>query len=65
MDREEFFRLKKVQGKKKREAAAELTKEGMPPSDAQVSVVEEPVVPWDDDLQGDLVHAEKDKDVIF
>lgn len=61
MDREEFFRLKKVQGKKKREAAAEDKDEGVPETEeiqgAEASVIEK--------AEGDMLSAGKDSDVIF
>ncbi|KAI3604712.1 vacuolar atp synthase subunit d [Moniliophthora roreri] len=62
MDREEFFRLKKVQGKKKREAAAVLNApkdggEGSQMAPAPQSLVEE-------EGTGDLLSS-KDDDVIF
>ncbi|EEB97285.1 hypothetical protein MPER_03436, partial [Moniliophthora perniciosa FA553] len=64
MDREEFFRLKKVQGKKKREAAAALNapkveeeEEGSQIAPAPQSLVEE-------EGTGDLLGS-KDEDVIF
>lgn len=61
MDREEFFRLKKVQGKKKREAAVEVKDEGVPQTEetkgADASVVEK--------AEGDMLSAGKDSDVIF
>ncbi|GMK58433.1 hypothetical protein CspeluHIS016_0504650 [Cutaneotrichosporon spelunceum] len=66
MDREEFFRLKKVQGKKKRDAAA---------ADAaraeKNAAVDESVVAKDDGIGGgmaggaDMLDADKDDDVIF
>ncbi|KAF8586517.1 vacuolar ATP synthase subunit D [Ramaria rubella] len=63
MDREEFFRLKKVQGKKKRNAAiaeakrkAELEEKGEPP----VADVQEE----EESSPGDLLSS-KDEDVIF
>ncbi|WFD49438.1 hypothetical protein GLX27_004119 [Malassezia furfur] len=65
MDREEFFRLKKVQGKKKREAAQEAAKEGQPKTvdDTDAAEVVEP--PAGADGPGDLVSGDKDTDVIF
>jgi len=64
MDREEFFRLKKVQGKKKRDAAtAEANRE------ANMKQLEEqeradPPGPDDEQATGDLLSS-KDEDVIF
>jgi len=58
MDREEFFRLKKVQAKKKRDTAAQEgqqkvdTLEDLPPLEAE------------EDGPGDLLRA-KDEDIIF
>ncbi|KAI3622940.1 VMA8 [Malassezia furfur] len=61
----EFFRLKKVQGKKKREAAQEAAKEGQPKTvdDTDAAEVVEP--PAGADGPGDLVSGDKDTDVIF
>ncbi|WFC97409.1 H(+)-transporting V1 sector ATPase subunit D [Malassezia yamatoensis] len=63
MDREEFFRLKKVQGKKKREAAADSTSD---PSleNEDVNTVQAIEISMDK-ASGDLVSSEQDNDVIF
>lgn len=61
MDREEFFRLKKVQGKKKRDAeAAEAVKRKL----AAEAGPEKPLTEKDDEGTADLL-ADKDEDVIF
>jgi len=61
MDREEFFRLKKVQGKKKRDAALAEAKRK-----AETEEKGEPEVAWDEQGggTGDLLSS-KDEDVIF
>jgi V-type H+-transporting ATPase subunit D len=57
MDREEFFRLKKVQAsKKKRQAAADMESQTR-------KALEEPVL--GEGGPGDLLNADKDEDVIF
>ncbi|SHO78211.1 Subunit D of the V1 peripheral membrane domain of V-ATPase [Malassezia sympodialis ATCC 42132] len=60
MDREEFFRLKKVQGKKKRETTDQKPKveeevQGQPSSSSAEPAAE----------AGDMLSADKDNDVIF
>lgn len=63
MDREEFFRLKKVQGKKKREAAVEAEKakeEKKRLEEAQERAGDRGVSD-----HKDMLHADKDADVIF
>jgi len=58
MDREEFFRLKKVQGKKKRDTAArEAAREEDQPTAVDISLEEE-------GHSADLLSS-KDADVIF
>ena len=60
MDREEFFRLKKVQGKKKRDAAvADKKREEMKRMGEEVRPVES------GDTGGADLLASKDEDVIF
>jgi len=64
MDREEFFRLKKVQGKKKRDAeAAELLKRQLE-AGGDETVMNEKDAKVEDERQEDLL-AQKDEDVIF
>jgi len=71
MDREEFFRLKKVQGKKKRDAEAgearrrnELAEQALQP-DATISTAVSADAPTvDDNVTVDLLSS-KDEDVIF
>lgn len=65
MDREEFFRLKKVQGKKKRAAQVadnERRAQAMQRSEAPTANV--PPVS-ENGGSGDMLNAEKDTDVIF
>ena len=60
MDREEFFRLKKVQGKKKRDAAkADAEREELARSGLDVQPLES------GDTGGADLLASKDEDVIF
>lgn len=59
MDREEFFRLKKVQGKKKRERAAALEDDKL-----EEQMAAEPPALDDSEGSGDLLGS-KDEDVIF
>lgn len=62
MDREEFFRLKKVQAaKKKRQEAAEA--EAAILSADSVITIEERTA--DDEATGDLLNQDKDEDLIF
>jgi len=62
MDREEFFRLKKVQGKKKRDVAArESEKAAGQETGGALEEIQEPV---DGEGAGDLLSS-KDEDVIF
>jgi len=59
MDREEFFRLKKVQGKKKRDAAEADSKKALEQSQLGIPVE-------DDESEGPSnLLEEKDQDVIF
>jgi len=62
MDREEFFRLKKVQGKKKRDTAARQieAEEAQAARDDAPTAVEE----YDNEGSSNLL-SEKDNDVIF
>ncbi|RSH78503.1 H(+)-transporting V1 sector ATPase subunit D [Apiotrichum porosum] len=68
MDREEFFRLKKVQGKKKRDAAAADTDRSVANAEAEAQGEE---VHKDDGVGGgaagggDMLDQHKDDDVIF
>jgi len=62
MDREEFFRLKKVQGKKKRDAAARESARAAEEADNVALEAPEPTT--DDEGGGDLLSS-KDEDVIF
>ncbi|KAJ3744826.1 ATP synthase subunit D-domain-containing protein [Lentinula detonsa] len=60
MDREEFFRLKKVQGKKKRDNAARQLEQELVSEEAQASAVE-----GEQDEQAVDLLSSKDSDVIF
>ncbi|KAJ3796392.1 ATP synthase subunit D-domain-containing protein [Lentinula aff. detonsa] len=60
MDREEFFRLKKVQGKKKRDNAARQLEQESVSEEAQASAVE-----GEQDEQAVDLLSSKDSDVIF
>ncbi|KAJ3732314.1 ATP synthase subunit D-domain-containing protein [Lentinula guzmanii] len=60
MDREEFFRLKKVQGKKKRDNAARQLEQELVSEEAQASAVER-----EQDEQAVDLLSSKDSDVIF
>jgi len=66
MDREEFFRLKKVQGKKKRDAAIADAKKAESDRQAEENGVSAASAPFieEDDVSGDLLKS-KDDDVIF
>lgn len=64
MDREEFFRLKKVQGKKKRDAEAADAKKRLEDADAvRVQEISEP--PLDSEAGGGDLLKDKDEDIIF
>jgi len=67
MDREEFFRLKKVQGKKKRDLAArDAAKQAEETEDGEAAKGDQSAqtVAVDDEVSGDLLSS-KDEDVIF
>ncbi|KAI0064477.1 hypothetical protein BV25DRAFT_1852264 [Artomyces pyxidatus] len=65
MDREEFFRLKKVQGKKKRDAdAAEVKRKAEEAESGEAAAAVAPPDPVDEAGTGDLLSS-KDEDVIF
>ncbi|KAH9981009.1 vacuolar ATP synthase subunit D [Lactifluus volemus] len=74
MDREEFFRLKKVQGKKKRDAEAaeakeakrkaEIAAQGLEPDAAAPVVSSAEISAEDDEMTVDLLSS-KDDDIIF
>jgi len=65
-DREEFFRLKKVQGKKKRDAeAAELVRKKLLEDAGEVQEVPEALEDVLDEERGQDLLSSKDEDVIF
>lgn len=64
MDREEFFRLKKVQGKKKRDAAAADAKRISEQEQEENDQLPIAAPLEDDEVSGDLLKS-KDDDVIF
>lgn len=68
MDREEFFRLKKVQGKKKRDAEkanAERLKNLQALEEQGHEVSKDEGIGAGADGGGDMLHQDKDEDVIF
>ncbi|KAJ4475277.1 ATP synthase subunit D-domain-containing protein [Lentinula edodes] len=66
MDREEFFRLKKVQGKKKRDTAArQIEQEAKEKEEEEEAVLEPNTVDQDDDERSTDLLSNKDSDVIF
>ncbi|KAJ3916839.1 ATP synthase subunit D-domain-containing protein [Lentinula edodes] len=64
MDREEFFRLKKVQGKKKRDTAARQIEQEAKEKEEE-AVLEPNSVEQDDDEHSTDLLSNKDSDVIF
>ncbi|KAJ3895701.1 ATP synthase subunit D-domain-containing protein [Lentinula edodes] len=65
MDREEFFRLKKVQGKKKRDTAARQIEQEAKEKEEEEAVLEPNSVDQDDDEHSTDLLSNKDSDVIF
>ncbi|KAH6660741.1 V-type proton ATPase subunit D [Truncatella angustata] len=70
LDREEFYRLKKVAGKKQRDVAAadaemKAKKEALAKAKADAVNGQENVAPEEDDTPADILASTEDEDVIF